>query len=279
MTSRADTRRAVGLSSLPERVLLLLGPRKLELAVAALSPFVAAKAALAEDPPNQDPLAGRRRPHTFAVWVLHPHTLEPHVVSEFNSDAAAVLAALASVLAETGRLTAAAGAADGAAALDLSRLLMRLKPLLDPDPHLSSLLHVVCAYGGNIGPSYSSSASSSASAFASCPAAPFFSAGGADAHADVLGHPGFVFDLLYLHDAEDTSISDEQHQTVFNAFGGLKVRGDGFFYHKCPSFFFARRTQDEGSVHMAVAVMLQHPALRLEQPEDFGEMERLLCLQ
>ena len=126
MTSRADTRRAIGLSSLPERVLLLLGPCKLQLAVAALSQFVAAKAALREPP------AGR--PHTFAVWMLHPHTLEPHVVSEFNSDAAAVLATLASVLAETGRQTAAGAAAAtpaaAPAAFDMSRLLVRLKPLL-----------------------------------------------------------------------------------------------------------------------------------------------------
>ena len=102
-------------------------------------------------------------------------------------------------------------------------------------------------------------------------AAPAFSAGSADLHADVLGHPGFVFDLLYLHDLS-MGMSEDEHQVIFNAFGTLKVRGDGFFYHKCPSFFFARRAEDDDSVHQAVAMMLQHPALRQEQPEDFDKM-------
>ena len=267
MTSHAETHRAVGLSSLPERLLLLLAaPSKI--AIEALSQFVTAKASLTV-PARSGARGDTSVLHTFAVCVLHPHTFEPRVVSEFTSDATAVLATLEQVLTEYGHQNAnLANGACAPAALDLSRLLMYVKPMLNPSPHMSSLLRVVCVYRGN---ENSSSSSSSASA----PIAPFFSAG-VPAHVDVLGHPGFVFDLLYLHNSDTTTKSDEQHQAVFNAFGPLKMSGDGFFYHKCPCYFFARCIQDLDGIHVAVAMMLQHPALRQPQPEDFCEMEKLL---
>ena len=84
------------------------------------------------------------------MCVLHPHTFEPRVVSEFTSDATAVLATLEQVLTEYGHQNAnLANGACAPAALDLSRLLMYVKPMLSPSPHMSSLLRVVCVYRGN----------------------------------------------------------------------------------------------------------------------------------
>ena len=274
-------RRAVGLSALRSRIVLLLdlgmGTESLHIAVTALWQFVVAKAAAVAVPSNA-PATTRPRPHAFAVCVLDSLTLRPRFVSKFTSDTQAVLATLTSLLSPAvgAELVVEGGDASSVAVaatarefrLDLSLLLTTLKQHLDPNPPLSSLLHVICAYGNDSA------------------AAPIFSAGNADAHMDVLGHPGFVFDLLYLHSEAGTTAAttpaesqqrQRQHQEKFNAFGALKVRGD-YFYYKCPSFFFARSPQHEDSVHMAVAMMLQHPALRLEQPEDFAEMEQLLRL-
>ena len=64
---------------------------------------------------------------------------------------------------------------------------------------------------------------------------------------------------------------------IFNTFGTIKVEGDGFFFHKCPSFFFARY-HNEDDVRLAVAMFLQHPALRGHQPLEFSEMEKLFTV-
>lgn len=261
----ARAHREIALSSLPERIVLCvdleLGSSsatsgagsdrsKLDVAIAALSTFVRAKLSLAS--PTQLQARVHVRPNEFAVGVIHPQS-GARLVSSFSSDVDSVLPILEG-LKNLADLEESQG---GSQPLDLSQLLDTMKKYLDPSPHFTNILRLICVYGNSS-------------------VVPVFSSGGVASHMEILAHPGFVFDLLYLHD----DLRDRGQSIVrdiYYKFGELKLKGDGYFFHKCPSFFFARH-QLGSSLHMAVAMLLQHPAMRQEQPRNFASLESLLCV-
>ena len=91
---------------------------------------------------------------------------------------------------------------------------------------------------------------------------------GRDCHAELLQHPGFGLDILYLHQKPNANNSVRE---IFDVLGKTDVVNSA----TCPNYFFARHHKAQ-LVMRDVAMLLQHPGLRRPQPKNFDSMKELL---
>ena len=179
----------------------------------------------------------------FAIILLTP--TGPQWMIDFTSNSEYILSAI------DGLTPVAAGESNGGQAepLDMSQLLQLVLENFHPkDTSKISFCRVLCVFGrSNVVPVYSM---------------------GRAAHAELLQHAAFGFDVIYLHQkpAENNKVRD-----IFDSLGQTDVADS----NKCPNFLFARhrRSQD---VTRDVACLAQHPGLRKPQPKNFDEMKEML---
>ena len=97
---------------------------------------------------------------------------------------------------------------------------------------------------------------------------PIFSMG-REAHVELLQHPGFCFDVVYLHQKPNETNAVRQ---IFDALGKTDVQG---IQEKCPNFLFARHHKAQ-KLMRDFSMLMQHPGLRKPQPKNFDLMQEML---
>ena len=85
----------------------------------------------------------------------------------------------------------------------------------------------------------------------------------------MLQHPGFCFDVVYLHQKPNETNAVRQ---IFDALGKTDVQG---IQEKCPNFLFARHHKAQ-KLMRDFSMLMQHPGLRKPQPKNFDLMQEML---
>jgi hypothetical protein len=202
---------------------------KLQVVIQALKMFVSLKSS-----------SSSHQSAEFALVLLSPEGSQ--WMFDFTSDTAFVLSAIDA-------LTVAFGEQGGV--LDMSTLLQLVQehfPQRSTTPTIS-YCRVLLVFGrSNDVPIYSM---------------------GRGAHAELLQHPGFGFDVMYLHQKPNET---NHVREVFDALGRTDVQNvEG----NCPNFLFARHHKAQ-LVMRDTSMLLQHPGLRKLQPKNFDEMKDML---
>ena len=174
----------------------------------------------------------------FALVLLAPSGVQWMI--DFTTDIAYVLSAIDG-------LTVAMGEEDKV--LDMSKLLQLVQEqFYRGNQSLGTFTRVFCIFGRST-------------------QIPIYSMG-RDCHAALLQHPGFGFDVLYLHQKPR---ADNHVREIFDAFGQTDVVESS----TCPNYLFARHHKAQ-VVMRDVAMLLQHPGLRQPQPKNFDEMKEMI---
>ena len=169
----------------------------------------------------------------FALILLTPSGAQWMI--DFTSDHHYILSAIDG-------LTVAIGEEDKV--LDMSQFLQLVQEHFQAEN--GTFLRVFCIFGRSI-------------------QIPIFSMG-RDGHSELLQHPGFGIDILYLHQKprEENFVRE-----VFDALGAADQNGH------VHNYLFARHHKAQ-LVMRDVAMLLQHPGLRKSQPKNFDAMKEMI---